>query len=555
MSKSIIWKRVVDTKLFEHAKKTRNEGFFNDITITVGSEKIKANRLVLSCYSSYFKNFFKFSEINATVCDRDIEFENLDGKAVKALIDFCYTGSIEINQENVVDLLAGAHYLKMSEVIQILVEFYHSYVTVDNSVGIFKTATQYKNYGLKEEVQQYISSNLDKVLKTNDFNALSNKELNSLILSLDRNKSEETSVYQTIVTWTRHNEKHRKIYFSEFFKMVNLQKCSIDYFKNVILEEKLVKTIPQCREIAITTFQMLFPQDEIKLLRLGGRNASTEVTVVYAFPTGSSVNYPAIPMPRIYAHCSLLLNDFIYCIGGVTDNNFIRGTNTVWKLNLKLPNLCWKKAASMKRTRRSMGAAVFGDVIVVAGGTDKNDSLLASTEIFESLTNDWNYISSMKHKRSGHALVACGGYLYALGGCGRGTTWPSPERLENLKAKWVNIKPMQTRRKWLAAVNCGEVIYVIGGQSEKNISSTLKTVEKYDVAANEWRYVSNMNIERCGHAAWVLSNKIFVVGGINADGNTVKSIESFNPESNSWCIVGSTSEDLAHHTIIGYSST
>ena len=40
--------------------------------------------------------------------ENTIEIETVDGKALKTLIDFIYTSSITINEQNVKDLLSGA---------------------------------------------------------------------------------------------------------------------------------------------------------------------------------------------------------------------------------------------------------------------------------------------------------------------------------------------------------------------------------------------------------------------------------------------------------------
>ena len=109
---------------------------------------------------------------------------------------------------------------------------------------------------------------------------------------------------------------------------------------------------------------------------------------------------------------------------------------------------------------------------------------------------------------------------------------------------------MQTPRAGLAAVNCDGVVYAIGGQSSNHMSSTLKTVETYDSSANKWKYVSDMNFERFGHAACVLCNKIYVVGGLDADQKKVTQIECYDPTRDTWSIVGNTTEKLWGHTLV-----
>ena len=90
MSNSIIRHRVVNPNLLEYANKNRDEGFFSDVTIKVGTENIPANRLVLSCHSKYFEGMFKTSILNS---DNVIEIRAVDGATMKAVMDFVYCGS------------------------------------------------------------------------------------------------------------------------------------------------------------------------------------------------------------------------------------------------------------------------------------------------------------------------------------------------------------------------------------------------------------------------------------------------------------------------------
>ena len=41
----------------------------------------------------------------------------------------------------------------------------------------------------------------------------------------------------------------------------------------------------------------------------------------------------------------------------------------------------------------------------------------------------------------------------------------------------------------------------------------------------KWLFVSNMNTEKCAHAACVMHEKIFVVGGLDANGRAMKTIK------------------------------
>ena len=540
--------RAATTNLLEFANQNRDEGFFSDVVVVAGNERIPANRLVLSCYSTYFNKYFKFMEQNSKY-ESVIEIKNVDENALQNLIDYIYNGYITINKRNVVKLLSGAHYLQMQEVKQFCFEFMESnaWIAVHSLFG----------EDLKKEIQQYRYSriNFDEFVQTDDFKALSSEELTACISNLDRIQVKESAIFQAIVGWTNHDEESRKTQFFELFKEVDLQKVPTDHLEEVILKESLVENTAGCHGFAINVYHNLVKENKVdpeasKLLCLGGKEISAEVKVVHDLSSGTSVNYPDFPEKHILAHCSLTLNGYIHCIGGdISNTDTPISIDSVWRLNTKILTSAWEKVASMNAKRFTMGAAEYGDVIVVAGGADGNNFTLASAEVYQTSFNEWRTISPLKHPRCGHALVSCDGYLYAVGGW-NGYNLSSVERLGDLNGKWINIEPMQTSRHWVAAVNCGGVVFAIGGRSGEDYSTTLKTVEKYDSLENKWKYVSDMNFKRRGHAACVLRNKIYVVGGVDADGNPVTQIECYDPTCDTWSIVDNTNEMLYCHTLV-----
>ena len=96
-------------KLLQYANETRQEGLHNDVTIKAGKQNIRANRMVLSCYSKVFEKMFR-SQMKEQYQDA-IEIKDFDGEAIKLLIDFIYKREISINQDNVMKLLKASHFL------------------------------------------------------------------------------------------------------------------------------------------------------------------------------------------------------------------------------------------------------------------------------------------------------------------------------------------------------------------------------------------------------------------------------------------------------------
>ena len=94
------------------------------------------------------------------------------------------------------------------------------------------------------------------------------------------------------------------------------------------------------------------------------------------------------------------------------------------------------------------------------------------------------------------------------------------------------------------------MVYAVGGSANIHLRKTLKSVEKYDCGANQWEYVADMNIARYKHAACVLHEKLYVVGGYFTNGKIVKEIECYDPANDNWRIVGTVTDDLVCNALV-----
>lgn len=59
--------------------------------------EVPANRMLLAGFSSYFYKMFAHSEKN----EGTVKIDGVDSSTLQALVDYVYTGKIEITEENV----------------------------------------------------------------------------------------------------------------------------------------------------------------------------------------------------------------------------------------------------------------------------------------------------------------------------------------------------------------------------------------------------------------------------------------------------------------------
>ena len=549
--KPVTRQRAARPDLLQYANRKRNEGTLNDVSIEVDTETIAANRMILSCCSRFFEGMFDL-EMKEKYQD-SVQISGFDGKAVKALIDFMYSGEVTIKNENVMDLLAASDYLQMGEVKQFCFDFLESIIlSSDNWFAIRSAADLYQNKHLQNQVDKFLSKNFDTIVETDEFKSLDKASLRSCIAKLDRNHTTDSSIFNGLIIWSQADEEVRKTDFPELFReLIQLDKMSVEVLEKTVLKVDLVSKSYQCLNLVTKS---VFQRDRrvglTKILSFGGTNFQGKCTEVYNGGNKPSKKYPNLPK-HLDAHCLLPCNNFVYCIGGSIEN--VEGKsvpqNKVWRLNLDDQVLKWKRVTRLKQKRFAMGGAVFHEALVVAGGWNDIEDM-ASVEYYQAAVNEWKISTSLRQPRGCCALVASKQYLYAVGGMANNKCLSSVERTENLKEQWQQIQPMQMPRQYLATVNCNGIIYAIGGQFGKKSKTTTNTVEKYEADDDKWSYVSSMIMERSAHAACVMNDKIYVVGGLDASDDVVNIIECYNPITDSWSVVGKTDADLFHHSLI-----
>lgn len=80
------------------------------------------------------------------------------------------------------------------------------------------------------------------------------------------------------------------------------------------------------------------------------------------------------------------------------------------------------------------------------------------------------------------------------------------------------------RQMFALANMSGKYVAVTGGYIDSK-SQYLYSSHRYDVMANAWEDLPNMNLHREGHASCFIANNLYVFCGINANKDPINSIE------------------------------
>ena len=528
-------------QVLKYSNSIRETGLHTDVCVETGKKSFRAHRLILSCYSMYFRTIFP-TETHEKYADT-VEIKDVDEISMKSIIDFIYSGKISINHKNVFDLLAASDYLQIDQIKQFCFEYLFGIVSIETCFTILKTADLYEYNNLINKTFQYIQSNFGQFSSSHNFVIQVKQFFFDLLSKLNSDHTDESSVYDIIIKNLKRN-KDRENNFVALFHSLELSKFSISFLADTASSKaNVIENCLRSNTVIITMalkFLKRLCNFSSKILSIGGYSFFNKVFVVHK---NDQTVYPSLPQ-GIYAHCSLKLLDYVYCIGGRATDSPLR---RVWRMQIHEASMKWEEVALMKVCRAKFAAAVYKNGIAVAGG--RLHIVEQSAEFYDPSLNQWSSLPSMNKGRSGNALVACNDHLFCLGGYHDTDRYlSSVEMLGDLKGPWKYVQPMQTSRTEFAAVNCMGYIYAIGGFIDQRVP--IKSVEKYDPATDQWIYVKEMNTERLAHSACVMQDKIFVVGGKNAKNAHAYEIECYDPLIDDWSIVGNTNEKLLYHSIV-----
>ena len=135
------------------------------------------------------------------------------------------------------------------------------------------------------------------------------------------------------------------------------------------------------------------------------------------------------------------------------------------------------------------------------------------------------------------ALAACSDDSMPTQPASSASAAPAGDPLADYVANtWATRQNLLTARRGLVSASHNGLIYAIGGRGSNE--TNLTTVEAYDpygTVLNHWRVKKSLPSPRAwASGAAVISGKIYVPGGLNANASATKTLFMYRPATDSW---------------------
>ncbi|KAL6099679.1 klhl10 [Pungitius sinensis] len=520
----------------------RLQGSFCDATIKVKDVSFKVHRVILATYSPYFLNVFRCSSPQ----DKVFDTTGLSPDMMQLIIEFAYTGSVSVTEENVRELLLAANHLQVADIVQTCSDFLVEHLCPRSCIGLFQFPKICFSSSLQHKAYRYIIDHFEEVALCEEFLQLSAHELTAMLDGDDLNVNKESIAYEAVLRWIANGPEERKAHITELLSKVRLGLMSVNYLMSTVIQNELVINSLECMEMVMKTAEtmssimttsrtsgshlsILASRPRLPyavMLAIGGWSGGDPTNSIEAYDIRADywINVTiAQERPRAY-HGAAFLNGSVYCVGG---SNRAEQLNIVRRLDLRTH--VWHEVAPMFYCRCYVSVTVLDGYIYAMGGYD-GYTRLCTAERYRPETNQWSLIAPMQEHRSDASSTTLHDMVYICGGFNGNECLQTCECYRPRTDQWTTISPMSCPRSGIGIIAYADRVYAVGGFDG---SRRLSTAESYNPCTNTWLRVKSMITPRSNFGIAMLDNQLFVVGGFNGF-TTSCNVEYYDVATDAW---------------------
>uniref|UniRef100_A0A9L0SJS1 Intracisternal A particle-promoted polypeptide n=1 Tax=Equus caballus TaxID=9796 RepID=A0A9L0SJS1_HORSE len=486
--------------------KMRNEQHFCDVQLQVGKETFQVHRLVLAASSPYFAALFTggMKESSKDV----VQILGIEAGIFRILLDFIYTGIVNVGVNNVQELIVAADMLQLTEVVNLCCEFLKGQIDPLNCIGVFQFSEQIACHDLLEFTENYIHVHFLEVHSGEEFLALTKDQLIKILRSEELSIEDEYQVFLAAMQWILKDLGKRRKYVVEVLDPVRFP---------LLPPQRLLKYIEGVSDFNLRVALQTLLKEYCEVCK------SPKENKFCGFLQTSKVRPRKKARKYLYAvgEKDSMIFDCTECYDPVTKQ--------------------WTTVASMNQPRCGLGVCVCYGAIYALGGW-VGAEIGNTIERFDPDENKWELVGNMAMSRYYFGCCEMQGLIYVIGGINNeGIELRSFEVYDPLSKRWSPLPPMGTRRAYLGVAALNDCIYSVGGWNETQ--DALHTVEKYSFEEEKWVEVASMKVPRAGMCVVAVNGLLYVSGGRSSSHDflapgTLDSVEVYNPHSDTWTEIG-----------------
>lgn len=187
----------------------------------LSKNSISAHRIVLAASSDFLRE-----EMDNGRKSFRIEIRNL--QALISLVRFCYSGFIDLNENNVLEILKGAILLQITDLVSICFQYVKNKLNPQNCMEFLNLAAKCNANRFRCLIKDFIIGHFGAVCGTNSFLSINAADLVEILISDDLIIESEEMVFQAIVNWYKHDDKNRLVSMKPLLSLIRYSGISLE---------------------------------------------------------------------------------------------------------------------------------------------------------------------------------------------------------------------------------------------------------------------------------------------------------------------------------------
>lgn len=417
-------------KLLLKMQEFRKNNIMCDEFLKVGGKCFSAHRILLCAASPYFQAMFTGGLVESF--EESVEISGIDANIFAAILDFIYSGRVNVDETNVEQLLPAAKMLQIEDIEMKCCEFLRHELDPSNCIGVYLFADAHCCTKLASDSVEYIHRNFVKVSSSEEFLGLDKERILTLLESEDLKVESEDQVFRAAINWVLADVKNRRELLGQILAKVRLPLISSTFFQNFL---------SKCENASIQRM-LTGILEHFRKYQMLSRDLRSQMK------------------PRKASR------KCFYIIGGYNRHAGARWSDTFSLATVEKFDTFTKKCDSfstsqMSYPRSGHGVTTVNGVIYAIGG--ENDSLIYDiTECYNPIENRWTLVAPMLTPRVACGVCVVEDFIYVIGGWVGSEIADDIERYNPERDLWEVVGKVETRRFHLGVAELDGLIYAVG---------------------------------------------------------------------------------------------
>ena len=230
----------------------RQDQLLCDVVLLVQHKELYSHRNVLAAGSPYFRGMFS-TNMRENMESKPVILNDVTLPIMEQILDFLYTGQVQLTAENVKDLVGAANYFLMDNLKETCCQYLKKNLKPSNCLGIEAIAEQFGCEELKQSTNKYILDNFVEVSHCKEFLSLCSERLLEFLSSDDTNVEKEEQIYEALMIWVKSDKEQieRVKELENLLNMVRFPLMSPYYIADHVEKEKLVTSSSCCNSLLL----------------------------------------------------------------------------------------------------------------------------------------------------------------------------------------------------------------------------------------------------------------------------------------------------------------